>query len=93
MIIVGDATMSPYEITVAGGSVEYWNDEPGEVWMKRLLSAFPRVAWLNPVPESHWPYTLSLQLIRELLDGRMFPLSVAGLERCIQCLQGKLTTH
>ena len=88
VIIVGDATMSPYEITVPGGSVEYWNDEPGEVWMKRLLSVFPRVAWLNPVPQSHWTYTLSLQLVNELLDGRMFPLSVDGLERCIQCLKG-----
>ncbi|MDJ0955862.1 MAG: hypothetical protein QNI91_03335 [Arenicellales bacterium] len=89
VIIVGDATMSPYEITVPGGSVEYWNDEPGEVWMKRLLSVFPTVAWLNPVPQSHWPYTLSLQLINELLEGRMFPLSVEGLERCIQCLRGQ----
>ena len=89
VIIVGDATMSPYEITVPGGSVEYWNDEPGEAWMKRLLSVFPTVAWLNPVPQSHWPYTLSLQLINELLEGRMFPLSVEGLERCIQCLKGQ----
>ncbi len=89
VIIVGDATMSPYEITVAGGSVEYWNEEAGEVWMKRLLSVFPQVAWLNPVPPSHWPYTLSLQLITELLQGRMFPLSVDGLERCIKCLKGR----
>lgn len=91
VIIVGDATMGPYEVTVPGGSVEYWNEEAGEVWMKRLLSVFPHVAWLNPVPMSHWPYTSSLQLISELLDGRMFPLSVDGLERCIRSLKGRHT--
>ncbi len=89
VIIVGDATMSPYEITITGGSVEHWNDEAGEVWIKRLLARFPRVVWLNPVPLNHWPYTLSLQFINELLEGRMFPLSVDGLERCIQCLKGQ----
>lgn len=89
VIIVGDATMSPYEITVPGGSVEYWNEEPGEVWMKRLLAAYSRVAWLNPVPVNHWPHTMSLQRINEMLEGRMFPLSVDGLERCIQSLKGQ----
>lgn len=89
VIIVGDATMSPYEISVPGGSVEFWNEEPGEVWMDRLLSAFPRVAWLNPVPLNHWPYTVSVQFISKMLEGRMFPLSVEGLERCIQCLKGQ----
>lgn len=89
VIIVGDATMSPYEITMTGGSLEYWNKEAGEVWMKRLLSVFHRVAWLNPVPQSHWPYTVSLQYIYELLQGRMYPLSVEGLDRCIQSLKGQ----
>ncbi|MFC1681664.1 VWA domain-containing protein [Pseudomonadota bacterium] len=89
VIIIGDATMSPYEISVPGGCVEYWNEEPGEVWMGRLLSAFPRVVWLNPVPVNHWPYTMSVQFISKMLEGRMFPLSVEGLERCIQCLKGQ----
>jgi len=89
VIIIGDATMSPYEVTVPGGSVEFWNEEAGEVWMSRLLGAFSRVVWLNPVPVNHWPYTMSVQIINEMLEGRMFPLSVEGLERCIQCLKGQ----
>ena len=89
LIIVGDATMSPYEITMAGGSVEYWNEEAGEVWARRLLNAYPRAIWLNPVPEPSWRYFASVGIVRELLEARMFPLTLDGLERGIQTLQGR----
>jgi uncharacterized protein with von Willebrand factor type A (vWA) domain len=84
LIFVGDATMSPYEIVYAGGSVEHWNEEPGAVWIKRLLSAYPRAVWLNPEPQERWDYTPSTKLVRELMDGRMFPLTIAGLDDAIR---------
>ena len=80
VIFVGDATMAPYEITNAGGSIEHWNEEPGGATIKRLCEHFDRVAWLNPVPDDHWDYTSSLCIIRELMDNRMFPLTLKGLE-------------
>ena len=80
VIFVGDATMAPYEITNAGGSIEHWNEEPGGAIIKRLCAHFDRVAWLNPVPDDHWDYTSSLCIIRELIDNRMFPLTLKGLE-------------
>lgn len=80
VIFVGDASMSPYEITMAGGSVEYMNPEPGTVWMKRLTDTFDKVAWLNPEHERHWEYTTSIGLVQELIDGRMYPMTIAGLE-------------
>jgi uncharacterized protein len=86
LIFVGDATMSPYEIVYAGGSVEHWNDEPGAVWIKRLLNTFPRAIWLNPEPEQRWDYTPSVKLTRELMDDRMFPLTIGGLEAGIKRL-------
>ena len=86
LIFVGDATMSPYEIVYAGGSVEHWNDEPGAVWIKRLLNTFPRAIWLNPEPEQRWDYTPSIKLTRELMDDRMFPLTVSGLDAGIRRL-------
>lgn len=86
LIFVGDATMSPYEIAYAGGSVEHWNDEPGSVWIKRLLKAYPKAVWLNPEPEQRWSYTPSVKLTRELMDERMFPLTLAGLEQGIKAL-------
>jgi len=89
LIIVGDASMSPYEVTMPGGSVEYWNEEAGEVWARRLLSAYQRAIWLNPVPEKNWRYVHSITLIREIMEDRMFPLTVEGLERGIECLKGK----
>ena len=76
LIFVGDATMSPYEIVYAGGSVEHWNEEPGAVWIKRLLNAYPKAVWLNPEPEERWGYTPSTKLIRELMDERMYPLTI-----------------
>lgn len=80
MIFVGDATMSPYEISYPGGSVEHLNEEPGSVWMKRLLNTYPKSIWLNPEPVQRWDYTPSIQMLRELMDQRMFPLTVSGLE-------------
>ncbi|MGI9203041.1 MAG: vWA domain-containing protein [Woeseiaceae bacterium] len=86
LVFVGDATMSPYEIVYAGGSVEHWNEEPGAVWIKRLLDAYPKAIWLNPEPEKRWDFTPSVKLTRELMDDRMFPLTLAGLDRGIKCL-------
>jgi len=86
LIFVGDATMSPYEIVYAGGSVEHWNDEPGAVWFKRLLNAYPKAIWLNPEPQQRWDYTPSIKLTRDLMEGRMFPLTVSGLDAGIRRL-------
>ncbi len=87
LVIVGDATMSPYEILQPGGSIEHWNEEPGTAWMKRLLASFPRHAWLNPEPRERWEFTPSIQITRELFEDRMFPLTLAGLDRAMRVLQ------
>jgi len=87
LIFVGDATMSPYEIAYAGGSVEHYNEEAGTVWMGRLLEAYPHAIWLNPQPESYWEYTPSIQMVRELMGNRMYPLTLEGLDRGIRALQ------
>lgn len=81
VVFVGDATMSPYEIVYPGGSVEHWNEESGEVWMKRFLDVYQRSIWLNPVPEKYWDYTPSIKLIQELMGNRMYPLTLGGLEQ------------
>ncbi len=86
LVFVGDATMSPYEIVYAGGSVEHWNEEPGAVWIKRLLNTYPKAAWLNPEPVERWDYTPSTRLVRELMDDRMFPLTIKGLDEAIRSL-------
>jgi len=86
LVFVGDATMSPYEIVYAGGSVEHWNEEPGSVWINRLLRAYPKAVWLNPEPRARWDYTPSVKLTRDLMDDRMFPLTVAGLDDAIKSL-------
>jgi len=83
LIMVGDAAMSPYEITFAGGSAEHWNEESGEVWMKRLLATWARAVWLNPVPEKQWVYTESISIVRQIMAGRMYPLTLSGLDRAI----------
>ncbi len=80
VIFVGDASMSPYEIAQPGGSVEHWNEEAGEVWMRRLTDVYDKVIWLNPVPEDEWEYTQSVSMTRQLVDGKMFPLTLKGLE-------------
>jgi len=87
LIFVGDATMSPYEIVYAGGSVEHWNEEPGAVWIKRLLNAYSKAIWLNPEPRHRWDYTPSLKLTRDIMNGRMFPLTIAGLDDGIKALR------
>jgi hypothetical protein len=87
LILVGDATMSPYEILEPGGSIEHWNEEPGVVWAKRLLAAFPKAAWLNPVAEERWPFTESLQIVKRIMDGRMYPLTLDGLDRATAALR------
>lgn len=79
LIFVGDAAMSPYEITMAGGSVEHWNEEAGSVWLGRVLTHFPKVAWLNPSPEKYWQYTQSTQMLRQVFSDRMYPMTLAGL--------------
>jgi uncharacterized protein with von Willebrand factor type A (vWA) domain len=81
LIFVGDATMSPYEIHYPGGSVEHWNEEAGATWMKRLLETYPKAIWLNPEPRQRWDFTPSIRMIGELLDERMYPLTIAGLEQ------------
>ena len=80
LIFVGDATMSPYEITHPGGSVEHWNEEAGSVWLGRLTAHYRRAAWLNPGLEDTWRYIPSIGLVRQLMEGRMYPLSLSGLD-------------
>ncbi|NCF19067.1 MAG: VWA domain-containing protein [Haliea sp.] len=80
VVFVGDASMSPYEIVQPGGSVEHWNDESGEMWMRRLLDVYDKVAWINPVPEDEWQYTQSVAITNQLLEGHMYPLTLKGLE-------------
>lgn len=80
VVFVGDASMSPYEITSPGGSVEHWNQEAGHVWLSRVLNQWPNAVWLNPVREQHWQYTHSIKLIQEIFSQRMYPLTLAGVE-------------
>ena len=80
VVFVGDASMSPYEITESGGSVEHWNEVAGSVWMEKILRRWERAAWINPVPEPHWRYTPSIGLIFRLMNARMMPLTLAGLD-------------
>jgi uncharacterized protein with von Willebrand factor type A (vWA) domain len=85
-IFVGDATMSPYEVTMPGGSVEHWNEEAGAVWMRRATQQWDKVAWLNPSPERYWSYSASVGMVRELVDERMYPLTLEGLEKAMRAL-------
>lgn len=80
VVFVGDAAMSPYEISQPGGSVEHWNEEPGYIWIQRFMQKFKKLIWLNPYPKSAWDYTHSTTMIRELIGDQMYPLTVAGLE-------------
>jgi len=88
LVLVGDASMSPYEIAVPGGSVEHMNEEPGEVWLRRMLALYTKAVWLNPVPEDRWRYTGSIGMIREIMEGRMYPLTLEGLDRAMRELAG-----
>jgi uncharacterized protein with von Willebrand factor type A (vWA) domain len=90
VIFVGDATMSPYEITQPGGSVEHWNAEAGSVWMGRVTAAYPRLVWLNPEKPDRWEYTPSVRITRELVGERMFPVTIQGLDSAIGALRRPL---
>ena len=89
LVIVGDASMSPYEISHRGGSIEHFNEEAGAVWLKRLTGTYPAAAWLNPIDEDYWDYSASTAMIRTLMDGRMFPLTLDGLEDAMRQLSRK----
>jgi uncharacterized protein with von Willebrand factor type A (vWA) domain len=86
-IFIGDASMSPYEIAVPGGSVEHFNEEAGTVWMKRLTDHFSRSVWLNPTPEKYWNYTRSIEMMSEVMEGHMYPLTLSGLDKAINELK------
>ncbi|MFS8973997.1 vWA domain-containing protein [Cupriavidus necator] len=86
IIFVGDATMSPYEILQPGGSVEYNNAEAGAVWLNRMTEQFPHFVWLNPEPEGLWQYRQSITVINQLMKGRMYPVTLAGLEQAMKVL-------
>ena len=86
VVFVGDAAMSPYEINTVGGSVEHWNEEPGAVWMQRVMDSFEKVIWLNPEPFSSWEYTASITWLQRLVGNKMFPLTLEGLENGMRYL-------
>ena len=84
VIFVGDATMSPYEITYPGGSVEHWNEEPGALWLDRVTQIYDSLIWLNPTPERYWEHTQSIGVVRQLVNDRMYPLTLEGLDRAMR---------
>jgi len=86
VILVGDAAMSPYEIAMPGGSVEHYNAEPGALWLQRLRNVFPHCVWLNPLPEEHWRHYQSAQMITEIMEGAMYPMTLDGLDRAMRAL-------
>ena len=86
LIFVGDATMGPYEIEYPGGSVEHWNQEPGRVWLERLLAQFPKAVWLNPQPQQWWSHYYSISIIQQIMQKRMYPLTLDGLSSAIKTL-------
>ncbi|MCB1686259.1 MAG: VWA domain-containing protein, partial [Pseudomonadales bacterium] len=86
VVFVGDATMAPYEITHAGGSVEHWNEEPGVAWMSRFTDLYEKIIWINPTPQETWEYSSSVSLIQQLVDGQMYPLTIRGLEEGMSAL-------
>lgn len=84
VIFVGDASMSPYEISYPGGAVEYWNEEAGAVWMQRILDVYPHAVWINPVPKNWWRHTMSIQMMKQLMSDRMYGLTLEGIDQAIQ---------
>src|SRR6476646_9646728 len=84
VIFVGDASMSPYEITTPGGSVEHFNEEAGAVWLERVTRTYPACVWLNPVPEEQWDYTYSIRMVRQMMGNRMYPLTLVGLDKAMR---------
>jgi len=89
VIFVGDASMSPYEISHPGGSVEHFNEESGAAWMQRVTNTYPAAVWLNPIPEEQWGYSQSVRILRELMNDRMYPLTLAGLDDAMRELSRK----
>jgi uncharacterized protein len=86
VVFVGDATMAPYEITHAGGSVEHWNEEAGALWLQRFTGIYDKLVWINPTPQETWEYSTSVGMTRELVNGQMFPLTIRGLEESMNFL-------
>ena len=86
VIFVGDATMAPYEVTHIGGSIEHYNEEAGATWMSRLMDHFDNMVWINPTPQEYWEHSYSIEVVKELLEDRMFSLSVSGLENAMKLL-------
>jgi hypothetical protein len=86
LVFVGEAAMSPYEIAYPGGSIEHHNEEAGAVWIKRMLDVYSKAAWINPTPEERWQYYESIPMVRELMEDRMYPLTLAGLENAMRAL-------
>ncbi|MEL6582686.1 MAG: VWA domain-containing protein [Pseudomonadota bacterium] len=84
VIFVGDASMSPYEVAMPGGANEHWNKEAGSVWLQRVREKWPDAVWINPLPEQHWRYTQSLQMIREIFENRMYPMTLDGIDRAVR---------
>jgi len=87
VVFVGDASMSHYEVSSVGGNVEYYNEEPGAVWMQRVTNNFDKIIWLNPTPEDYWGSTQSITMVKKLVDNKMFPLTIDGITRGIQALK------
>jgi uncharacterized protein with von Willebrand factor type A (vWA) domain len=92
VILVGDASMSPYELMYPNGSVEHNNDEAGFTWLTRLKNQYPHMVWLNPVPMGYWRYIQSIQMLREFMENRMYPLTIAGIQDAIKVLKTKTRT-
>ncbi len=86
VVFVGDATMAPYEITHAGGSVEHWNEEPGAHWMARFTELYDKLVWINPTPQETWEYSTSVGMTQKLVNGAMYPLTIRGLEEGMNTL-------
>jgi uncharacterized protein len=86
VLFVGDATMAPYEITHVGGSIEHYNEQPGAYWMQQITEHYDHVAWINPIPKEHWEHGYSIAIVRQLLNDRMFTMTVKGLEEAMQLL-------
>jgi len=86
IVFVGDATMAPYEITHAGGSVEHWNEEPGAAWMERFTEIYDKLVWINPTPQETWEYSSSVSMTQDLVNGNMYPLTIRGLEEGMNSL-------
>jgi uncharacterized protein with von Willebrand factor type A (vWA) domain len=86
VVFVGDASMSPYEVLQPGGSVEHWNEEPGELWMRRLRDTYDKVVWLNPVPREEWDWTQSVGIVKQVMEDQMYPMTLQGMEQSMAYL-------